>query len=150
MCSRRCMNIGGASVRCTVVYRCPPFQNLYFHRTFFLEFGDVPRKLDGRDAISAPKVVVTPKAITPACSPAASYPWTTLQHSLRQHSYPAQQHETVQSYSYSWLDIPTSILFAHIDTILLIAMLFVLHVSNLIVNINGFVSLVDLIIRVYI
>ena len=40
--------------------------------------------------------------------------------------------------------------FAHIDTILLIAMLFVLHVSNLIVNINGFVSLVDLIVRVYI
>ena len=83
MCSRRCMNIGGASVRCTVVYRCPPFQNLHFHRTFFLDFGDVPRKLDGRDAISAPKVVVTPKAITPACSPAPSYPWTTLPPSLR-------------------------------------------------------------------
>ena len=41
-------------------------------------------------------------------------------------------------------------LFARIDTILIISMLFVLHVSNLIVNINGFVSLVDLIIRVYI
>ena len=150
MCSRRCMNIGGVSVRCTVVYRCPPFQNLYFYRTFFLDFGEFPRRFDETDAIPAPRLVVTQKAITPACLPAPSYPWTTPQHSLRQHSYPAQQHETVQSYSYSWLDIPTSILFAHIDTILLIAMLFVLHVSNLIVNINGFVSLVDLIIRVYI
>ena len=41
-------------------------------------------------------------------------------------------------------------LFARTDTILLITMLFVLHVGNLIVNINGFVSLVDSIIRVYI
>ena len=80
----------------TVSYRCPLSQNLLFHRIFFLEFGDFPRNCDGTDAIPAPRLVVTQKAITPACLPAPSYPWTTLQPSLRQHSYPAQQHEIVQ------------------------------------------------------
>ena len=49
------MNIGGVSVRCTVVYRCPPFQNLHFHRTFFLDFGEFPRRFDETDAIPAPE-----------------------------------------------------------------------------------------------
>ena len=80
----------------TVSYRCPLSQNLLFHRTFFLEFGEFPRRFDETDAIPAPRLVVTQKAITPACLPAPSYPWTTLQPSLRQHSYPAQQHEIVQ------------------------------------------------------
>ena len=43
-----------------------------------LEFGEFPRSCDGTDAIPAPRLVVTPKAITPACLPAPSYPWTTL------------------------------------------------------------------------
>ena len=38
----------------TVVYRCPLSQNLLFHRTFFLEFGDFPRNFDGKVAIRAP------------------------------------------------------------------------------------------------
>ena len=50
----------------------------------------------------------------------------------------------VQSYALS--NISTSFLFARIYTILLIAMLLVLHFSDLIVNINGIVSLVDLLI----
>ena len=67
----------------TVSYRCPLSQNLLFHRIFFLEFGDFPRNLDGKVAIRAPRLVVPPKAIIPACLPAPSYPWTTRQHSLR-------------------------------------------------------------------
>ena len=39
--------------------------------------------VDGTDAIPAPRLVVTPKAITPACLPAPSYPCTTLPPSLR-------------------------------------------------------------------
>ena len=54
-----------------------------FDERFILEFGDVPRNCDGKVAIRAPRLVVTPKAITPACLPAPSYPWTTLQPSLR-------------------------------------------------------------------
>ena len=67
----------------TVSYRCPLSQNLLFHRTFFLEFENFSRNCDGRDAISAPRLVVTPWAITPACLHAPSYPWTTLPPSLR-------------------------------------------------------------------
>ena len=67
----------------SVSYRCPLFQNLLFHRIFFLEFGYFPRNLDGKVAFPAPRLVVTPWAITPACLPAPSYPWTTLQHPLR-------------------------------------------------------------------
>ena len=47
----------------------------YFWLSFFLEFGDFPRNFDGTDAIPDPRLVVTPKAITPACLPAPSYPW---------------------------------------------------------------------------
>ena len=50
---------------------------------FFQNFGDFPRNFDGTDVFPAPRLVVTPKAITPAFLPAPSYPCTTLQHSLR-------------------------------------------------------------------
>ena len=42
------------------------------------------------------------------------------------------------------------LLFVRIDITFLIAVLFLLHVSNLIVNINGFIGSVDLLIHGYI